>query len=315
VVVRPFLHSRRLVTAAVRAGRRVMPMQGLFIVDITTARSLFGSHEPPLSLTAFVVASIGRAAAAHSEVHAYRDWRGRLVEHRYVDVQTLIEIPTSQGPFGLVQVVRDADIRSVADISAEVRAVKADSSTTASGRLLTTLGPALGHVPGLYPLMYAGMADPGESHLATGTVQVTAVGMFGNGGGYAVAPPMLASLLLVVGGVSRQPRAIGDRVELRDLLDLTLTVDHNVVDGSRRPQRRRRQPGHPIRHRPAPDPAHRRCARPTNPTHPILHTGPLTAQTNRSRDPQWMTTPASPETPAGPGPDGVGIVDSQATGP
>jgi len=28
-----------------------------------------------------------------------------------------------------------------------------------------------------------------------------------------------------------------------------------------------------------------------------------------------MTTPASPETPAGPGPDGVGIVDSQATGP
>jgi pyruvate/2-oxoglutarate dehydrogenase complex dihydrolipoamide acyltransferase (E2) component len=139
VVVRPFLHSRRLVTAAVRAGRRVMPMQGLFIVDITTACSLFGSHEPPLSLTAFVVASIGRAAAAHSEVHAYRDWRGRLVEHRYVDVQTLIEIPTSQGPFGLVQVVRDADIRSVADISAEVRAVKADSSTTASGRLLTTL--------------------------------------------------------------------------------------------------------------------------------------------------------------------------------
>ena len=158
VVVRPFLHSRRLVTAAVRAGHRVMPMQGLFIVDITTARSLFGSHGPPLSLAAFVVASIGRAAAAHSEVHAYRDWRGRLVEHRYVDVQTLIEIPTSQGPFGLVQVVRDADIRSVADISAEIRAVKADSSTTASGRLLTTLGPALGHVPGLYPLMYAGMS-------------------------------------------------------------------------------------------------------------------------------------------------------------
>ena len=277
--------------------------------------SLLGSHEPPLSLTAFVVASIGRAAAAHSEVHAYRDWRGRLVEHRYVDVQTLIEIPTSQGPFGLVQVVRDADIRSVADISAELRAVKADSSTTASGRLLTTLGPALGHVPGLYPLMYAGdepipASPPRHRHRP------------GHRGRhvrrrrrYAVAPPTLASLLLVVGGVSRRPRAIGDRVELRDVLDLTLTIDHNVVDGSRRPQRRRRQPGHPIRHRPAPDPAHRRCARPTNPTHPILHTGPLTAQTNRSRDPQWMTTPASPETPAGPGPDGVGIVDSQATGP
>lgn len=232
VVVRPFPSSRRLVTAAVRAGRRVMPMHGLFDVDITTARRLLAAHEPPLSLTGFVVASIGRAAGAHPQVHAYRDWRGRLVEHRFVDVQTLIEIPTSQGPFGLVHIVRDADIRSVADISAELRAVKADAASTTSGRLLTTLGPALGRVPGLYPLMYAGMSRSRRAHLATGTVQVTAVGMFAEGGGYAIAPPTLASLLLVVGGVSRRPRAIGDRVEVRDVLDLTLTIDHNVVDGS-----------------------------------------------------------------------------------
>jgi hypothetical protein len=79
-------------------------MHGLFDVDITTARNLLSQREPPLSLTAFIIASIGRAAAAHPQVHAYRDWRGRLVEHRFVDVQTLIEIPTSEGPFGLVHV-------------------------------------------------------------------------------------------------------------------------------------------------------------------------------------------------------------------
>jgi pyruvate/2-oxoglutarate dehydrogenase complex dihydrolipoamide acyltransferase (E2) component len=232
VVVRPFPSSRRLVTAAVRAGRRLMPMHGLFDVDVTTARRRLGEHEPPLSLTAFVVASIGRAAAAHPRVHAYRDWRGRLVEHRYVDVQTLIEVPTSQGQFGLVHVVRDADIRSVVDISAEMRAVKTDATITRSGRLLNTFGPALGRIPGLYPMMYAGMSRSRRVHLATGTVQVTAVGMFADGGGFAIAPPTLASLVLVVGGVSRRPRAISDRVEVRDVLDLTLTIDHNVVDGA-----------------------------------------------------------------------------------
>jgi hypothetical protein len=100
VTVRPFPSSRRLVTAAVRAGRRIVPMHGLFDVDITTARRLLAAYDPPLSLTAFVIASRGRAAAAHPQVHAYRDWRGRLVEHRHVDVQTLIEVPTSQGPSG-----------------------------------------------------------------------------------------------------------------------------------------------------------------------------------------------------------------------
>jgi pyruvate/2-oxoglutarate dehydrogenase complex dihydrolipoamide acyltransferase (E2) component len=229
VAVRPFPSSRRLVTAAVRAGRRIVPMRGLFDVDVTTARRLLAESNPPLSMTAFVVASLGRAAAAHPEVHAYRDWRGRLVEHRHVDVQTLVEVPTEHGPFGLVHVVRDADVRGVAEISAELRAVKAGS---AGGQLLDTVAPVLGRIPGLYRAMYAVMSRSRRARLATGTVQVTAVGMFGGGGGFAIAPPTLASLVVVVGGLSRQPRAVDDRIEIRDVLDLTVTVDHNIVDGA-----------------------------------------------------------------------------------
>jgi hypothetical protein len=65
--------SRRLVTAAMRADRRVAPMHGLVDVDVTEANRLLGAHHPPWSLTAFVVASVARAAAAHPEVHAYRN--------------------------------------------------------------------------------------------------------------------------------------------------------------------------------------------------------------------------------------------------
>lgn len=229
---RPFPSSRRLVTAAVRAGRRISPMTGLFQVDITAARRTLAENDPPLSMTAYVVAGVGRAAALHPQVHAYRDWRGRLVEHRHVDVQVLIEIPTVQGPFGLVHVIRDADVRDVTDISAEIRAVAADPTSTNSGHLLDTLGAVLGRVPGLYRAMYAVMSRSHHVHDKIGTVCVTALGMFADGGGFAIAPPTLASLLLVVGGVSRRPRAIGDQVQVRDVLDLTLTIDHNVVDGS-----------------------------------------------------------------------------------
>lgn len=228
-MVRPFPANRRLVTAAVRAGRRIVPMHGLFDVDVTTARHLLAENDPPSSMTAFVVATLGRAAAAHPEAHAYRDWRGRLVQHRHVDAQTLVEVPTEHGPFGLVHVVRDADVRGVAEISAELREVKAGS---AGGHLLDTVAPVLGRIPGLYGAMYAVMSRSRRVRLATGTVQVTAVGMFGGGGGFAIAPPTLASLVVVVGGLSRQPRAVGDRIEIRDVLDLTVTVDHNIVDGA-----------------------------------------------------------------------------------
>ena len=55
------------------------PMAGLVDVDVTKANRLLAAHEPPSSLTAFVVASVARAAAAHPDVHAYRNWRGQLV--------------------------------------------------------------------------------------------------------------------------------------------------------------------------------------------------------------------------------------------
>lgn len=232
VEVRAFPSSRRLVTAAVRAGRRIVPMHGLLEVDITDARRLLAASTPPLSLTAFVIATVARAAAAHPQVHAYRDWRGRLITHRHVDVQTLIEVPTDQGPFGLVHIVRDADIRTVAQISAELRAVKADSSSTTTGRLLRTLAPATGRIPGLYRAMYAAMARSRRVHLATGTVQVSAIGMFAGGGGFAIAPSTLASLTIVIGGTDTRPRAVHDHIELRDVLDITITIDHNIIDGA-----------------------------------------------------------------------------------
>jgi pyruvate/2-oxoglutarate dehydrogenase complex dihydrolipoamide acyltransferase (E2) component len=232
VTSRPFPSNRRLVTAAVRAGRRIVPMIGLFQVDLTTARQFLGGTDPPLSLTAYVVACVGRAAARHPQVHAYRDWRGRLVEHRHVDVQVLIEVPTDQGPFGLVHVVRDADVRGVAEISAEIRAVKADPFRTGTGRLLDTLAPVLGRVPGLYRVMYAVMSRSHRVHDAIGTVQVTALGMYAGGGGFAVAPPTLASLTIVVGGISTGPVVVDGHVEWVELLDLTVSIDHNVVDGA-----------------------------------------------------------------------------------
>jgi pyruvate/2-oxoglutarate dehydrogenase complex dihydrolipoamide acyltransferase (E2) component len=207
-------------------------MHGLLEVDITQARRQLAYHDPPLSFTAFVIASVARAVATHPEVHAYRNWRGQLVRHRHVDVQTIVEVPTAQGPFGLVHVVRDADIRAVADISTELRGVKADMNSTETGRALQRLAPLAGHIPGLFPLMYAVMRRSVRAHGLTGTVQVTAVGMFAGGGGFAIAPATLASVLVVVGGLSRRPGVVDDKIAVRDVLNLTVSIDHNVVDGA-----------------------------------------------------------------------------------
>jgi hypothetical protein len=44
VQVQPFPSNRRLVIAAMRAGRRMAPMYGLVDVDVTKANRLLASH-------------------------------------------------------------------------------------------------------------------------------------------------------------------------------------------------------------------------------------------------------------------------------
>ena len=230
--VRPFPSSLRLVTAAMRACRRKMPMYGLIDVDVTTANRLLASHDPPSSLTAFVVASVARAAAAHPQVHAYRNWRGQLVTHHHVDVGTMVEISTPQGPFAIPHVLRDADIRGVPELTAELHRVKREPSASSSGRWLERAGPAVTRIPGTVQAMYAVMARSVMARQRIGTVAVTAVGMFAGGGGFGVTSLTLMSLEVIVGGMTQRPRIVDGQAAIRDVLDLTVAIDHNVVDGA-----------------------------------------------------------------------------------
>jgi hypothetical protein len=64
-----------------------------------------------------------------------------------------------------------------------------------------------------------------------GTVGLSSVGMFGPAGGWGIpiAPP---TLMITVGGIATKPRYVDGDLQARELLDLTISVDHEVVDGA-----------------------------------------------------------------------------------
>jgi pyruvate/2-oxoglutarate dehydrogenase complex dihydrolipoamide acyltransferase (E2) component len=56
--------------------------------------------------------------------------------------------------------------------------------------------------------------------------------MFGGGGGWGIGIVPLHTLALVLGGITRKPGVVGDRIEVREYLALTVSVDHDLVDGA-----------------------------------------------------------------------------------
>ena len=90
--------------------------------------------------------------------------------------------------------LRDADVRGVPELTAELRRVKREPSASSSGRWLERAAPAATRLPGAVPAMYAVMARSVMARQRIGTVAVTPVGMFAGGGGFGVTSLTLMSL-------------------------------------------------------------------------------------------------------------------------
>ena len=65
-----------------------------------------------------------------------------------------------------------------------------------------------------------------------GTVTVTSVGMFGGGHSGWGLTPTPESLALVVGGTAWKPAIVEGRIEPREILNLTVMFNHDVIDGA-----------------------------------------------------------------------------------
>jgi pyruvate/2-oxoglutarate dehydrogenase complex dihydrolipoamide acyltransferase (E2) component len=66
----------------------------------------------------------------------------------------------------------------------------------------------------------------------TVTVDITSVGKFGGGHSGWGLTHTGTSLGLVVGGIAWKPAVVNGRIEPREILNLTVVFDHDVIDGA-----------------------------------------------------------------------------------
>jgi pyruvate/2-oxoglutarate dehydrogenase complex dihydrolipoamide acyltransferase (E2) component len=227
VEIRPLLAARRMAIGAERAGRRRTALHYLMTADVTAARRLMAMSPGTLSLTGFIAVSVARAAAEYPAVHAYRDWRGRLVTHHHVDVMVPVEAETEQGPRVLPYVVADADLRDVAEVSTEL--LNAKAAPVAGVEQLFERRPGLTRVPGLLRAMYTVQDRSVRLRQRIGTVAITSTGMRDVGETFGVATSGLMPLRVMIGSVCAAPHQTGNLIERHEILNLTITFDGDIV--------------------------------------------------------------------------------------
>jgi pyruvate/2-oxoglutarate dehydrogenase complex dihydrolipoamide acyltransferase (E2) component len=55
--------------------------------------------------------------------------------------------------------------------------------------------------------------------------------MFGRGGGWAITMPNF-TLTVALGGIAEKPGVVEGEIKIREYLDITVSIDHDIVDGA-----------------------------------------------------------------------------------
>jgi len=205
----PHDKMRRVIAERLTLAKQTIPHYYLSIDcrldELLRARERMNAaapHEGPraykLSVNDFIIKAMALALQQVPEANATWTEAGML-RHNYSDVGVAVAV--EGGLF--TPVVHQAEAKSLSEISNEMR----DLADRARKRRLA-------------PHEYQG-----------GTTSISNLGMYGIKAFDAVINPPHATIL-AVGAAERQPVVAGDEIEAATVMNVTLSCDHRVVDGT-----------------------------------------------------------------------------------
>ena len=215
-------------------------MYGLLEVDVTIARQFIAEHKKStgetLSFTGFLTLCLARAVDENKEVQAYLKGRNQIIMFDDVNVGLMVERKVGEKRALMGHTVQAANRKTYREIHDEIRRVQSAPAPANRGMpnwlrsamllpwpLSRLFNALLGMTVRRDPTIHVSMA---------GTVGITAIGMFGKGHSGWGLETTRHSLDLIVGSTAWKPAVVEGRIEPREILNLTVLFDHDVVDGA-----------------------------------------------------------------------------------
>lgn len=216
-----------------RMGRQKHTVHGLVEFDVTGARELLHRRRSQtgeaLSFSAFFLGCLGQALESNRRMHAYRNWRNQLVVFDEVDVNMLFEVEVDGKKTIRPHILRRINHKSVQEIHDEIRAFQSEHNSSQESTFIAWFV----RLPGVARRLFLWLLfkNPQMVKEYYGSVMVSSIGMFGTGSGWGIPVPN-HTLQLTLGGIGEKPGVVGRRIEVRQYLSVTISFDHDVVDGA-----------------------------------------------------------------------------------
>jgi hypothetical protein len=217
-------------------------MFDLLEVDVTGARRhlrKLRQRGQATSFTAWMIKTIGDCVSRNRYAQAMRWKRRKLIVFDDVDIAIPVERVVGGKGVPLPLLIKQTNIKTAEDIQREIHAALQKSITDEKDFILNRHQFSKRALQLYYSapqsirlfLWRRIFANPFRARRNSGTVMVTTVNAVERTTEWILPTGNIHNIALSFGSVSKKPWVVNGKVEVRDILHLTVAFNHDVIDG------------------------------------------------------------------------------------
>lgn len=221
-------------------GRQKHHVAGMIELDVSKSREKIRCYNKTninkISFTAWLISVIACSIKKHETTSSYLKGKNKLMIFDDINVSIVVEKELNGQRVPIPLVIEKANESSIESITMQIANAKDEKLTNSDFVLQRKAGyfEKLYYVlPGFirrYVWKFL-LKHPKLVFKKMGNVAFTAIGMIGKVNGWFI-PISIHPICFGISSILKKPVVIDNKIEIREILKMTILLDHDVIDGA-----------------------------------------------------------------------------------
>ncbi|MCF8381872.1 MAG: 2-oxo acid dehydrogenase subunit E2 [Bacteroidales bacterium] len=237
--IKKFPKSRIATIDVCEIGRRKHHIAAMIEIDITASREKIKTYKKEIkkiTFTAWLIKAISLTLKDYESAAAFLKGKRRMIIFNDINVSMVVEKNIQGHKVPMPMIIEKANERAIESITEQISQAQ-NQVLTDKDIILQTKATYLERVyfmlPGFLRRTFWRylIKHPNYAYSKMGNVAITSISAARNVSGWFI-PVSIHPICFGISSVMKKPVVIENKIEIREMLNMTILLDHDVFDGA-----------------------------------------------------------------------------------
>lgn len=237
--IQPFSKTRIATNDVCAIGIQKHHIAALIEVDVSLSLNMINNLKfkgDKISFTSWLIKVISTSIQEFDQVAAFLYGKQKLIIFNDVNVSLIVEKEKNGQKVPIPLIIEKANDLSVESIAEQIKNARSQTITKSE----IVLHQKTNSIEQLYYILPGFLRcafwryllkHPHFAFRKMGNVGITSIGMVGSASGWFI-PISVHPICFGIGRIIKKPVVVDDKIEIREMLPMTILMDHDVIDGA-----------------------------------------------------------------------------------